>query len=199
MNREIEMKLPLTQDQYQSLFEKIQEPPFTKPIHLIKSDTYFSRYDTPDERKQACKENKEPRVIRIRTDECTGQEAPDTQNKSQKKSYFCIKNKSVQNGIEFNDEHESLIEDPEVLKLFFKVAGYKEYFHKSKDAYSTHYKDFHLELEKVNGLPYVEIEVTTSTLPADTVRQNIEDFVKELGLDPKTRDSRSWMEIITGI
>ena len=120
MNREIEMKLPLSQDQYQTILSKIQEPPFTKPLHLIKSDTYFSRYDTPEERKQACKENKEPRVIRLRTDEY----------EDQKKSYFCIKNKSIQNGIEFNDEHESLIEDPEVLRLFFKVAGYKEYFQK---------------------------------------------------------------------
>ena len=54
----------------------------------------------------------------------------------------------------------------------------------------------HLELEKVNGLAYVEIEVTTDNLPADKVRQNLEAFVKELGLDPSKRDSRSWMEII---
>lgn len=186
MGREIEIKIPLTKEEYDSLFSKIQQPPFTKPEHLLKSDTYFSRYDTLEERKQACKENKEPRVIRLRTDEY----------ENQKKSYFCIKNKSIQNGIEFNDEHESLLEDPEVLKLFFKVAGYKEYFQKNKDAYSTYHGDFHLELEKVNGLTYVEIEVTTSDLPADTVRQNLEAFVKDLGLDPSKRDSRSWMEII---
>ena len=51
MNREIEIKIPLTQGEYESLFSKIQEEPFTKPEHLLKSDTYFSRYDTREERK----------------------------------------------------------------------------------------------------------------------------------------------------
>ena len=67
---------------------------------------------------------------------------------------------------------------------------------KNKDAFSSYYNDFHVELEKVNGLPYVEIEVTTDNLPADQVSKNLQDFVVSLGLDPSKRDSRSWMEII---
>ena len=184
MGREIEIKIPLTQSEYDSLFAKINEPPFTTPEHLLKSDIYFSRYDTREERKA----KNEPQVIRIRTDE--------NLNEGTKKSYFCIKRKSIENGIEFNSENETFIEDENVLKLLFEVSDYHQFFQKNKDAFSTYYNDMHLELEKVNGLAYVEIEVTTDNLPADKVRQNLEAFVKTLGLDPSNRDSRSWMEII---
>ncbi|MBO4629025.1 MAG: CYTH domain-containing protein [Treponema sp.] len=186
MNREIEIKIPLTQSEYELLFSKIHEPPFTKPEHLYKSDTYFSRYKTRQERDAS----NEPRVIRIRTEQNLDQSEPS------KKSYFCLKRKTIENGIEFNSENETFIEDEKVLEQFFEVAGYTKYFQKNKDAFSTYNGDFHLELEKVNGMCYVEIEVTTSTLPAETVRQNLESFVKDLGLDSSKRDSRSWMEII---
>ena len=163
--------------------------PFTKPEHLLKSDTYYSRYKTREERDA----NKEPKVIRISTEENADQ------GKESKKSFFCLKRKSIENGIEFNAENKTFLEDESVLQQFFQIAGYTQYFQKNKDAYSTYHGDFHLELEKVNGLAYVEIEVTTSDLPADTIRQNLEAFVKDLGLDPSKRDSRSWMEIITGM
>lgn len=184
MNREIEIKIPLTQGEYESLFSKIQEEPFTKPEHLLKSDTYFSRYDTREERKA----KNEPQVIRIRTDENLSQ--------GTKKSYFCIKRKAIENGIEFNSENETFVEDENVIKLLFEVSDYHQFFQKNKDAFSSYYKDFHVELEKVNGMPYVEIEVTTDSLPADQVSRALQDFVVRLGLDPAKRDSRSWMEII---
>ena len=184
MGREIEIKIPLTQSEYDELFAKINEPPFSTPIHLLKSDTYFSRYDTREERRA----KNEPQVIRIRTDE--------NMTEDTKKSYFCIKRKTIENGIEFNAENETFIEDENVLKLLFEVSDYHQFFQKNKDAFSTYYNDMHLELEKVNGLTYVEIEVTTENLSADKVRKNLEAFVKELGLDPSKRDSRSWMEII---
>ena len=184
MGREIEIKIPLTQSEYDTLFAKIKEPPFTQPVHLLKTDQYFSRYDTREERRA----KNEPQVIRIRTDE--------NLNEGTKKSYFCIKRKKIENGIEFNAENETFIQDENVLKLLFEVSDYHLFFQKNKDALSTYYEDFHVELEKVNGLTYVEIEVTSENLPADKVRQNLEAFVKELGLDPAKRDSRSWMEII---
>ena len=39
MNREIEIKIPLTQSEYESLFSKIHEQPFTKPEHLYKKSS----------------------------------------------------------------------------------------------------------------------------------------------------------------
>ena len=54
----------------------------------------------------------------------------------------------------------------------------------------------HLELEKVNSLPYVEIEYTGDDFTADEVRQKFEKILLALNLDPKKRDSRSWAEIL---
>ena len=58
--------------------------------------------------------------------------------------------------------------------------------------------DFHLELEKVNGLKYIEVEVTDGSDDADDVRAALEKFMELFGLDTSKRDSRSWMEIIKG-
>ena len=58
--------------------------------------------------------------------------------------------------------------------------------------------DFHLELEKVNGLKYVEVEVTDGADAADDVRVALEKFMELFGLDTSKRDKRSWMEIING-
>lgn len=61
--------------------------------------------------------------------------------------------------------------------------------------------EFHLELEKVNDLRYIEIEVTDeqdTMLSADAVRVALGKFVELFGLDALKRDSRSWMEILRG-
>ena len=68
--------------------------------------------------------------------------------------------------------------------------------------------EFHLELEKVNGLKYLEVEVTDEAevegkvnrlvLPANSVRMGLESFVGLFGLDVSKRDGRSWMEILRG-
>ena len=58
--------------------------------------------------------------------------------------------------------------------------------------------DFHLELEKVNGLKYIEVEETDGTDEADAVRNALEKFMEQFGLDTSKRDHRSWMEIING-
>ena len=56
--------------------------------------------------------------------------------------------------------------------------------------------EFHVEVEEVNGLPYVEIEVTQDDGDADKIKQGLNDLVKQLGLNPEKRDIRSWVEII---
>lgn len=188
MSKEIEIKIPLTDAEYEKIFLEIKD----KAEHLKKSDEYFSRYDTREERKK----NNEPQVIRIRTEE--------NLDKNQTETFFCLKFKSIENGVEFNSENESLISDANPLRLFFEVAGYKKFFEKKKDAYSYYYQSevlknisFHLELEIINGLKYVEIEVTDCDLDAAVIRQELEHYVTQLGLDVTKRDSRSWMEILT--
>jgi len=107
--------------------------------------------------------------------------------------------------VEFNSEHETKVENPEVLRAFFEASGYIKWFEKKKDSYSVYCLlkeggnlefEAHLELLKVNGLPYIEIEYTKETPEADKVRLLLEKILLVLEIDPEKRDKRSWAEII---
>ena len=195
MSREIELKVPLTLEQFDRIQKILTQKEQLSSIktrglsHILKSDEYFSRYHTHEERIK----NNELRVIRLRTENDGNGE----------KAFFCIKRKSIENGVEFNSEKETFVEDADVLRAFFETSGFIKWFEKKKDAISVYATlsekpDFeaHLELEKVNSLPYIEIEYTKEDLPADQVRAGLEKILLALGVDPKKRDSRSWAEII---
>jgi len=201
MGREIEIKIPLTDEQYDKIFSVITGTEnltgvkvLGQPEHLIKSDIYFSRYNTREESKAAG----EPQVIRIRSEVAAG-------DKTNERSFFCIKRKTIENGIEFNREDETFVEKPKIIRDLLLFSGYHQFFEKNKDAYGVHCQsvvlpgcDFHLELEKVNGLKYIEVEVTDGSDAADDVRAALEKFMEQFGLDTSKRDHRSWMEIING-
>ncbi len=195
MSREIELKVPLTCEQFDRIEKILTQKEQLSPInirglsHILKSDEYFSRYHTHEERIK----NKELRVIRLRTENDGRGE----------KSFFCIKRKTIENGVEFNSEKETFVEDADVLRAFFEASGFIKWFEKKKDAISVYVslsekKEFeaHLELEKVNSLLYIEIEYTKEDFPADQVRAGLEQILISLGVDPKKRDSRSWAEIL---
>ena len=207
MSREIELKVPLSAEQFERIeriFSKKERFSSIKIVglsHILKSDEYFSRYHTHEERIAA----NELRVIRIRSEKILSSEPSgiDIHGDACEKSYFCIKTKTIENGVEFNSEKETFVENPDVLRSFFEAAGYIKWFEKKKDALSVFCAlsenpafEAHAELEKVNGLPYIEIEYTKSDFPADEVRANLEKILAALGVDPKNRDSRSWVEIL---
>lgn len=195
------MKLPLTDAEYDKIFSVFSGNVVldglevkSKPEHIFKADEYYSRYQTRAESKAAG----EPQVIRIRS------EAP-ADDKTNERSFFCIKRKTIENGIELNREDESFVEKPEVVRDLLLFSDYHQFFEKNKDSYGVHCHsvvlpdcDFHLELEKVNGLKYIEVEVTDGTDAADSVRGALEKFMELFGLDTSKRDHRSWMEIIKG-
>ena len=202
MGREIEIKIPLNDAEYENLFDFVNGKKTFEgltltsslPERILKSDEYYSRYQTRAESKAAG----EPQVIRIRSE-------LNKDSASVQKAYFCIKRKSLENGIELNREDETFVEKADVVRDLLQLSGYHKFFEKKKDALGVYctsslLKDasFHLELEIVNNLKYVEIEVTEEGTPADAVRGALEKFVALFGLDPSKRDSRSWMEIING-
>ncbi|MCR5401121.1 MAG: hypothetical protein K6E78_05940 [Treponema sp.] len=122
-------------------------------------------------------------------------------------AFFTIKSKKIENGMEFNEEKETSIDDPEILRAFFAGTHFDCWFKKEKIAFSSHYKvksatgqpmDFHLELEIVNGLPYLEIENTQENFAPEEIRSQLENLVRRLSLDPSKKDSRSWVQIING-
>lgn len=198
MGREIEIKIPLTDEQYDKIFSVISGSTEISGLevsgkleHILKSDSYFSRYATREESKAAG----EPQVIRIRSEA--------SQAGAASKAFFCIKRKTVENGIELNREDETFVENPEVVRDLLLFSGYHQFFEKNKDSYGVHCRsvvlpgcDFHLELEKVNGLKYIEVEVTDGSDSADAVRSALEQFMEQFGLDTSKRDHRSWMEIL---
>ena len=194
MGREIELKIPLTDSQYAYIFsviygkEKIQGFFFdaSRISKIEKKDEYYSRYSTREESRK----NGEPQVIRIRCE-------------NDSKAFFCIKRKVIENGIELNSENETFVENAEVIRDFLMLSGYSKFFEKQKNAISSYCSApgllnsvFHLELEIVNNLKYMEVEVTEETEAADKVRKALEKFVIAFGLEPSSKDSRSWMQIL---
>lgn len=192
---EIEIKIPLSDDEFLSINNFInhkkesEDLEFSSSEKILKSDEYFSRYKTRAERKSS----NEFEVIRIRTEKI---------GKNQK-SFFTTKRKSLVNGFEVNDEKETFVENPEVLRNFLLESGFEIWFTKKKDALSVfcslknHKMTFHLELEKVNELKYVEIENTSGDeSQKDEIFAELKKIVSGLGLDIAKNDSRSWVEII---
>ena len=193
MASEIEIKIPLTDNEYDRLLGLLKEGTGAvgKLEHIIKKDEYYSRYDSEEERKAS----DEPRVIRIRTEK--------TDEEAEEKRFFCFKFKTIQNGMEFNSENESFVQNGAVLSQFLEISGYKKYFEKCKEAWSQYYEPdwaqgicFHGELVNVNGHKYMETEVTDSPQDPQLVQERLEKFITGLGLDVSKKDSRSWMEII---
>ena len=204
MGREIEIKIPLTSEEFDRIYDFLclkksidgikilgdDKNPCERKFFL-KKDEYFSKYKKEIERR----ENNEPQVIRIRTQDF----------ENDRRSYFTIKRKVVEDGIEVNKEDETFIEDANVLRDFFALSGYSRWFSKEKKdcgVYCTFSLfegvTFHLELEIVNELKYVEIEVTDTDGSAKDIKAGLTQFVKALNLDPLKKDSRSWVEIING-
>lgn len=198
MGREIEMKIPLSEEKYYELIDifcnrKNNLDGITVKSSIsetvLKRDEYWSRYNSREERL----EHKEPQVIRLRTEESGGQ----------KKTFFTIKHKTRENGIELNKEDETFVEDAEVLRLFFEEAGYHKWFDKIKKNVGAYCSsvvlpgvDFHVELEDVNGLKYIEVEVTSMEGDAQIIKSALGEFMKLCGLNPENRDVRSWVEIL---
>ena len=206
MAREIEMKIPLNQDQYDYIYDvvfgkkTINGLKVGDPVNIVKKDEYYSKYELFSERVAKVREGVEPQVIRIRT---VLKSKEGTENK---KYYFTIKRKTVENGIEYNKEDETSIEKPYVLRDLFSLAGYTMWFEKQKDAFSVYCTteanpkmEFHLELEMVNGFKYIEVEVVDEddSVSADDVSIALEDFMKLFGLNPEDKDGRSWKEIVS--
>lgn len=182
-NKEIELKVPLSDSDY----DRLRLEYFAGVEEVIKCDEYFSRYDTLEERIRY----DEPKVIRLR--------------KEGNESFFTVKRKSIQNGIEVNEEQETFIQNPEVLKNFMVLSGYHRWFYKEKKAYGIFYETkeypdlkFHMELVTVNGMKYLEVEVTDQADYSEAqVKKALEDVITKTGLDPSKKDERSWYELVT--
>ena len=252
MGREIEVKIPLMQKEFMKIMAWILESEknpgivFKNREIVFKTDEYYSQYKSMKSRLK-----NEPRVIRIRTQTKTTdlldliekesfEEICERFSEKRKQclgkaeSFFAIKTKRIQNGIEFNEESETPLENSDVLRQFFAQTKFHKWFQKEKIALGTKCValaaencaplvpdggdkncvldivsaqsefsasnirplEFHLELELVNGLPYIEIEYTKEDETAENVRIALDNLIERLSLDKSKKDSRSWVQII---
>lgn len=240
MGREIEVKIPLMQKEFMKIMAWILESEknpgivFKNREIVFKTDEYYSQYKSMKSRLK-----NEPRVIRIRTQTKTTdlldliekesfEEICERFSEKRKQclgkaeSFFAIKTKRIQDGIEFNEESETPLENSDVLRQFFAQTKFHKWFQKEKIALGTKCialvlencapdivsaqsefsssnirpLEFHLELELVNGLPYIEIEYTKEDETAENVCIALDNLIERLSLDKSKKDSRSWVQII---
>lgn len=173
---EIEVKIPVDFAKFSKLLEMFA----VNGEFKLKKDSYFSKYDTYNERK----ENNET-LIRIReeNEDC----------------FITTKKKTILDGVEKNTEIETKVEKYFFFNFLLNDIGLKNYFSKNKKTWLMNINGTNTELEIINDKYfYVEIEYITSTL------ENIQDatiYIKQvcesLGLNYEDRDTRSWMEIIS--
>lgn len=71
-----------------------------------------------------------------KSDSATENVSASEKNLTDEKSYFTIKNKRFENGTEINCEDETLVENPEVLRNFFKATRFEKWFSKEKTSFS---------------------------------------------------------------
>lgn len=192
MGREIEFKIPLNPNQYDFIKQMLDYPSKNKNLNIFdikdiyKKDEYYSQYLTEEERIK----NKEVPVIRLRTE-------------NNNKTYFTVKSKSYENGIEVNSENETYVENADAIRSFFTLTGFNQWFYKEKKALSFYAYDireaefiFHCELVTVNNLTYFEIESTNLDLEKNRLIEKMNKFISFFNLDPKNKDSRTWVQII---
>ena len=177
MANEIEFKIEITKDEYKE-FEKNNKKLIEEYVH--KSDEY---YNCP------IKGN----VIRIR--------------KSDDDYYLCYKNKNFKGNVEVTDEYETKIEDPDVFRRIMEDLNVSVFFTKKKDAMEVVLKNdpmkdkYNIEFVIVNDkFYYIEIEwiseFTNKIRNSNDVIEFLEGKIKELGFNPRNKDSRTWIQIV---
>lgn len=129
--------------------------------------------------------------------------------------YVTAKLKSIENGYENNTEEEITLADKNMVAPFklFRTLGLVKKFSKCKFSifYTLETEPFNVEIVYVsrdsydnNGVWYVEIETTkelqdqmgTQDWKIDEYEARICRIFQQLGLDPVTKDNRSWPDIL---
>ena len=102
---------------------------------------------------------------------------------------------------------ETKIEDPDVFRHIMEALNVPVFFTKKKDAMEVVFKNdlmkdkYNIEFVIVNDkFYYIEIEwiadFTNKIRNSNDVIEFLEGKVKELGFDPRNKDSRTWIQIV---
>lgn len=181
MGSEIESKIILTEEEFDRIVAEFGKRDTYEVAN--KSDKYYSVYGSIEQGRA----HKEP-LIRIR-------EEGD-------KAFFTLKKKTVRDGVEYNEENETFVEDSSVIEKFLLATGYKKVFEKTKETMGVYYNDsefsYHAEVEKLNDKVFaIEVECVEPGDP-QKIKEGVLKVFEAIGIkDPGSRlESRSWMEIL---
>ena len=93
------------------------------------------------------------------------------------------------------DEYESKINDTNQLEKIFSVLNFDNFLTIDKQRESYEFEDkFEIDLDTVKGLGcFVEIEATKDFGGRDATYNEIANFAKKLGLNPKNQDNDGYV------
>ncbi len=84
-------------------------------------------------------------------------------------------------------EHETEVADPEQMRNILKYMGYHEAVQVHKKRQKAKYKEYEICVDEVEGLgSFIEVE-KMSDEDGEKVQEELFDFLKSLGVDPKDR------------
>ncbi len=84
-------------------------------------------------------------------------------------------------------EHETEVVDPEQMRNILKYMGYHEAVRVHKKRQKAKYKEYEICVDEVEGLgSFIEVE-KMSDGDGEKVQEELFDFLKSLGVDPKDR------------
>lgn len=180
MDREIEIKLEITEEEYQGIFTKLVENA-SKHSEKEQKDIYFSPRANPffgNEINDEC--------LRIRI-------LKDKNILSYKRIFFGECEEDIH-----LEEHETEIVDLEQTKKILKCLKIDEVLTLHKIRHSFCYQEiFEIELDKVKDLGYfAEIEVLDSTLSVQEANKKLQALVTELSLDINRRNLDGYANLL---
>lgn len=203
---EIEFKFKVTKEQIKNAFEKRDQNILNHKVRIedtsVKNDLYYYKPGSTDP------------LFRIRTEtwRCSPYLPEDIlkafftgwfeeKEKIESKTFITHKVKSVQNGVETNQEFEIQINnsDFDTIEKFIDFYKLKNKFYKSKVCCGLRIGDFHLEFVNFYGKYFAEIEYTKDEMDILQATTAMESVCEAFGLDCSNKIDKSWDKVLKEI
>ena len=179
MTAEIELKAHITDSEALKLLLKRKAEYLSE---FVKQDTYWFFH-----------ENR--RGLRIRKEKL---KFPDGSEKAL--SFATYKEKTVQDGIEINNEREFEVQPAEEFEEFLSRLGFKVSYTKQKRGWAFTYEGINAELLEVEGLGwFIELEILAGVNDASAIaegKKRLLGFLDSLGIKREAVESRFYSELL---
>lgn len=116
-------------------------------------------------------------------------------------SYTCnFKEKSIQEGLEFNFEKETILCDISFWNLFLKKVKAEIIYKKTKKGFSYFKSPFLLELVEIEPIGlFAEIEYQGKKKSLTNIKKEFDIFIHTLGISPFSLEEKSYKDLLLNI